>query len=238
MERVRDQYLAWVEQAETQLRSRFSPDVWRELFTDRYWHIQRLDESSARPFPVVSNEAGYQADRLDTMATQLEEFHRRFSVGADCAFVIPDTNVLLHYRRFDEIMWPEIVDEAAVRLVVPLVVIDELDDLSFRSSPISDRARSVLRSLRRHRSGVGPGEPSELRPGVSMQILIDPPEHERLANNDAELLDRIEYLNEVTGRNSILVTADYGLQLRAGAREIQWRALPDELRLGSSRPAS
>lgn len=234
IDRVRDQYLAWVEQAETQLRSRFSSEVWRELFTDRYWHIQRLDESSARPFPVVNNEASYQADRLERMATRLDELHRRFSVASDCALVIPDTNVLLHYRRFDEILWLDILDKAAVRLVIPLVVIDELDDLSFRSNPVSDRARSVLRSLRRHRAELGPDDPSELRRGVSMQVLLDPPEHQRLANNDAELLDRVEYLKVVTGRESILVTADYGLQLRASAREIEWQALPDELRLASS----
>jgi hypothetical protein len=53
IETVRDQYLAWVENAEPQLRSRFSSDILRTLLSDRYWHIQVIDGSTARPFPAI-----------------------------------------------------------------------------------------------------------------------------------------------------------------------------------------
>lgn len=231
IETVRDQYLAWVETAEQQLRARFSSEIWRTLLSDRYWHIQVINGSSARPFPVLSNEARLQADRLEQLADDLESLEGQFRLAPGCAAAVPDTNALLHYRRFDEVDWTKIVHSPTVRLVIPLIVIDELDDLSFRSSAVSDRARSVLRSIRHHRENRSPDEPCDIRRAVTMQIFVDPPRHSRLPNNDSELLERIEYLNVVVGQAATVITADYGLQLRAGVRGLSCMAMPDELRL-------
>lgn len=217
--------------AEEQLRSRFSSDIWRTLLSDRYWHIQVLDASSARPFPVVSNEARLQADRLEHLAGDLEIFEGQFRLPPGCAAAVPDTNALLHYRRFDEVDWTKIVHSPTVRLVFPLIVIDELDDLSFRSSAVSDRARSVLRSIRHHRENRPPDETCSLRQNVTTQILVDPLRHNRLANNDSELLERVEHLTASVGQAVTLITADYGLQLRAGVRGLPWTTMPEELRL-------
>lgn len=231
IETVRDQYLVWVEKAELQLRSRFSSDIWETLLSDRYWHIQVIDGSSARPFPVISNEARLQADRLEKLAGDLESFQGQFRLAPGCAPAVPDTNALVHYRRFDEVDWTKIVHSATVRLLMPLLVIDELDDLSFRSRAVSDRARSVLRSIRHLRGDRSPDEPCDVRRGVTMQILVDPPRHTRLPNNDSELLERVEHLNALVGQGATLITADYGLQLRAGVRGLPWIRMPAELRL-------
>jgi hypothetical protein len=51
---------------------------------------------------------------------------------------MPDTNVLMHYTNFDQVKWNELVG-SPVRLVFALVVVDELDDLSFRTKATSDR---------------------------------------------------------------------------------------------------
>src|SRR5205814_6231219 len=63
-----------------------------------------------------------------------------------CAIAVLDTHVLLHYRLFDEVDWPTLVGAKPVRLVVPLRVVEELDERS---------TRGVGSSLPPHRRGFG-----------------------------------------------------------------------------------
>lgn len=58
--------------------------------------------------------------------------------------VIPDVHVALHYRRFDEIDWPKLVEADAVTLVVTPPFMSELDDKKNGSKGnLQKRARSV-----------------------------------------------------------------------------------------------
>lgn len=56
-----------------------------------------------------------------------------------------DTNVLLQFQPPDQINWTELLHVAAVRLVIPLRVIEELDTKKHgRSQKLSERARELL----------------------------------------------------------------------------------------------
>jgi len=220
-------YLNWVETAEFQLPSLFrSPGVWQEIYNDRYWHIRDMrTEAPTRPYPLIQNEAAWQARRLQAIVDQLERVQRDFGeLPPDGCAVVPDTSFFMHYHRFfNEIDWPEEIHAGSVRLVVPLLVIDELDDLSFRSKPTSERARRVLRALRELRGDQPPESPVRVRASVDLQVLVDPPRHRRRPNNDDEILARAEYLAAFVGPERVRVAAiDYGMQLRAASRELRW----------------
>jgi hypothetical protein len=48
---------------------------------------------------------------------------------AETKIVFLDTNVYLHYRRFDEVNWLDVVQAEAVRIVVPPVTTRELNKI-------------------------------------------------------------------------------------------------------------
>jgi PIN domain len=230
--RVRDGYIRWVEDVEMQLRSRFaSDDVWRSLLTDRFWRIRELEEASPRPFAVVYHEATSQADRLDALADLLDRGQQQFELPPGFVPVVADTNVFVHYRRYNEIDWPALAAATSVRLVVPLMVLDELDDLSYRARDVGDRARSVLRAMQELRGDASPEAPMEVRRGVTMQVLMDAPGHIRVGNNDQEILSRIDTVTALSGVRSVLVTGDHGMELRARSRSIRCVFMPDRYRL-------
>ncbi len=64
------------------------------------------------------------------------------------AFVFIDTNVLLHYRSFDEVDWPGQLGATAVTLVFAPVVLTELDRHKWSGSRREKaRAKSTLKKL-------------------------------------------------------------------------------------------
>ena len=231
-ERHRDEYLAWVETAEVQLRSLFAaPDVWRKLYTDRYWHLRELTSDTPRPYPLVDMEARWQVTRLERLAERLRQAQQFLELPAGSVAVVPDTNVFAHYRRFDEIRWPELAGAKQVRLVVPLLVLDELDKLSYKSRSGGERAAGALRALAWLRGDSLPEAPVHVREGTTLQFLVDPPGHQRRANSDDELLTRVEDLVAVVGEEVRVATGDYGMHVRARARGLRCLTLPEELRL-------
>ena len=120
------------------------------------------------------------------------------------ALVAADTNVYLHHPEpFERIDWSGLLpglDHTGVHLLVPLVVVDELDrqkqgqsgKLVVRGGKelVRTRARTAIRTLEDlftdpdTLSTVGP-EPSPVR----AELLVDPPGHVRLPSADAEIVD-------------------------------------------------
>jgi hypothetical protein len=235
--RLWNDYLTWVETAEFQLQSLFaSPTVWQELYSDRYWHLRDLGQGRpVRPFPLITNEAKWQATRLQAIKEPLERAQQHYDLPPGHEAVVPDTSAFMHYKFYDDIAWPKVIGAKSVRLVVPLLVIEELDNLSFRSNPDSERARKVMRALRLLRGAKPPEIPVAVRKSVDLQILVDPPGHRRRPNNDDEILTRAEYLSAFVGADRVRVAArDYGMQLRASGRGLRWVELPEDLWLQSA----
>lgn len=149
--------------------------------------------------------------------------------------VVADTNVYLHHEQlFDEVDWPGVVSAGSqgVHLVVPLLVVDELDrhkraDRQKKvrrgaEETVGTRARRTLRALDelfedpRWVATLRPdrGPPA---PAVRAELLLDPPGHVRLPDADDELVDQAAALRDLSGRDVAVVTGDTGMALRARA---------------------
>jgi rRNA-processing protein FCF1 len=228
---LQQNYLIWVEDAEHQLDAWFeSPSVWQELLTERYWSIRgrlgpRLD-------PLIEAERSWQTQRLKGIAADLKREHEAFALPAGCVAVVPDTNVLLHRQRFDYIPWPEVLGASAVRLVIPLIVLEQLDRQTYRAEGnVPERAKGVIAHIRSSwdvNGALKPESPAEVRDGVTLQALTDPPGHQRRGNEDDEILDRVEHLVTVATGRVVVATLDIGMEVRAATRGLENITVPDK----------
>ncbi len=224
---LRDKYLDWVESAELQLSNlAIQPDTLAMLQTERYWHIREIDESTARPWPLVSAEIESQRVALERMERDLETRVERLSQAPGHITVL-DTNMWLEFLPPDQIDWTAAMNQPSVRLVVPLRVIEELDAKKYaRRTDLADRARRALSQL----EGIvgADGLPGAVRPSVTVEVLVDPGPRRRLADADEEILETCESFRQLTGRGVSLVTTDTAMRLRAGARSIAVARLPEK----------
>jgi hypothetical protein len=132
-----------------------------------------------------------------------------------------DTNILLHFRRIDEIDWLAIVDENAVELVLCGTVIRELDRHKALHSQekIRRRARELTSWL--HKFAFDAAS-SELRPGVKLQLEGIDPNIDFGANllrievpDDWIIASALVRKSQVACANVAMVTADLGMAMKA-----------------------
>ncbi len=227
---IRDQYLDWVDGTENQLRNLFvGPDLITLLHSERYWRIHNLGSYDTRPALLLA-EIDVQFGLLLSMVDRLEGY-QRLAVRPGEVLVL-DTNTFMHCTLFTDIDWIREFDAKAVRLVLPLLVLDELDDKTYSAhARLSKRASKVLRMLDQFMDDAIDAGGAQIRPGVSLEVLRDDEDHSRRSNNDTELLDRSEFLWQVIERPVTLVTTDYGMRVRSKARGLRVRVMPDRLRL-------
>jgi rRNA-processing protein FCF1 len=231
-------YLNWVNGAQARLRSVFvGTELEDSLLARGYWHVSM---SSIPPSPelgrLVDEELIFQAGhpgvpgdgggRLGDAADRLRGLRRL--AGRPGRICVPDTNALLHYARFDQLPWPERIGQLVVRLIVPLVVIDELDKKKYaRREEFQQRARELLALIDRYETAA-PDAYAQLREGVTFEVLPDEPGHLRAASIDQEILERCEFLAQVTGSPVTLVTGDSGVRINARTRGIEVIKLGEE----------
>lgn len=229
------EYLAWADECENRLCAVFAePDIRELLHTDRYWYLHRHDETDDRwvntnvPVPdPCGQEATTQLAHLKALAAQVDRL-RALAERAGRVLVY-DTNALMHYQPPDMISWTALVKTHAVRLVIPLVVIDELDRKQHEGSKdMSQRARRALHMLDQALDGADPSAavPLPNRPAVSIEVLMDEAGHSRTTNADDEIIERGVLLAQITGAPVTVVTADTGMRLRAEAAGLNALRLP------------
>ncbi|MFJ3648342.1 PIN domain-containing protein [Streptomyces murinus] len=145
--------------------------------------------------------------------------------------VVADSSFYVHHReKLEDTDFAELlgVTEHPVHLLVPMVVVDELDQLKESKAPQARwRARYTLAVLDRlfqestehallrkadaevqRITGVRRGE-------VTVQLLLDPPGHMRLPINDDEIVDRALAVQPLSGREVTVLTYDTGQAIRA-----------------------
>jgi len=229
--RLRDAYLNWVDAAEAQLASLTHDAAIVTMFnTPRYWHIRQLGldglpevhlDRTARAWPIVRAETEFQNGVLIALAEDLDErLHR--ADGARGPMTVLDTNVLLHHQRPDSVPWPTVLNVAAVRLVVPLRVVEELDAKKYSRADLADRARALLPWLE---EAVAKG-PCKIADSTTIEVLVDRHRHLRPQDADREILDACHELREFSGQHVTLVTADTAMLLRARAEGIAAQRMP------------
>jgi predicted ribonuclease YlaK len=104
-------------------------------------------------------------------------------------------------------------------------VIEELDAKKYaRRRDLADRARRILPTLE---SAVGrDGAPRELRAGVTIEVPVDAVPRGRPEDADEEILSVCHELQQLTGSDLTLVTADTALRLRAQAQGLRVLTMP------------
>lgn len=113
---------------------------------------------------------------------------------------------------------PDLTAGHTLHLIIPMVVADELDRLKDSKDRHQRwRARHTLRDLH---AILGRGITAPLTEGtdrVSVEILVDPLGHQRLPDNDDEILDRALLVQCLASRPVSVLTSDYGMLWRATA---------------------
>jgi hypothetical protein len=238
---LRRQYVQWTEGAEPQLRSLFrTPHIWTDLYSDGFDRIlHNPGLADTRLIPAILLEVERQLDRLRHLDASLAADRDRLQPIGGARVVLVDTNALVHGQLLPEVNWLKLVGTSSVKVIVPLVVIDELDELSYRSTETGPKARQALKHLQELRKDRPPDDPVPMKPGekgATIQLLVDRPGHVRRGNRDLEFLDHADYVSAVTDTKLVVVTTDYGMRLRAVARDHDWRELPRRTDLGSTVP--
>jgi hypothetical protein len=226
---VQNSYLQLVETLEQALRSWFEDDdgAVAGLYGEHYKLIREMTASTPRPSPLLNDEAARQVrvlERLRAKVRALEALRAR-----EGHIAVLDTNVLMHYLRLDEISWAEALGVTLVRIILPICVIDELDNKKYTGSDrMSRRAGLAIRALRQYSADLCPDSAATLPGGTTLEVFLDDPGHMRMANPDEELRSRCMLLQRATGRPVTLVTGDLGMQLRADARGLRHAEMPDK----------
>lgn len=151
-----------------------------------------------------------------------------------------DTNIYLHYQDIKQIDWLDTVQADEVLIVVPPVIVRELNKTkdSGSRSPTRHRADKVIKQLLAYYK---PDTEVELKPHVLLYFEGRDPPHDFFVKHylsfgiqDDHIIASIMMRHqELPDENVVLVTSDGGLALivKAGRHGISTKILPDQLRL-------
>lgn len=222
-------YVRWVATTESQLRNAFTDvAIVHHLRSRAYWAIRDSDRQAFRVIELVNTEVAEQLTWLEGLTDRLRRLQVRLDEAPGRAVVL-DTNVLLHYEVPWEVKWDTVVRQEDVRLVVPLRVVEELDEKKYTSrNDLADRARRLLSQLWEMLKDSA-GGPVWAREHVTIEVLIEEGTRIRTVDADEEILDSCQQLRNV-GRPPILVTGDTGMSLRAKALRLDVARMPDKYR--------
>jgi PIN domain len=179
---VKDECLRRIDYTYDRLREHFGDQVADVVDSRLYWEIHRLTSESQRPWDLFRRQAETQAAYLARLAEKLTA-HKKFAAQPG-HIVVPDTLAFTHAHPFEQFNWPIELDlRPDVRLVVPILVVEELDKVkSFDRGQDRHRARQALKELA-DRLGSDPQRPARVRDHVTVEILIDDDWHERMPIN-------------------------------------------------------
>jgi PIN domain len=158
--------------------------------------------------------------RLERLTAEIDELMAFLAQPG--RLVVLDTSALMEGVFFADFDWhlldPSLV-ENAVRLIVPILAVEELDELKrHRDGRQRAQARRVLRSLwELHRAAPSKPAPLPGRPGVTIEVLPDGDWHHRRPNNDGEIIDQALSIRDLAGQPVVLAAGDYTQLYRAGA---------------------
>jgi len=148
-------------------------------------------------------------------------------VAAPGQLTVIDTHVLLHFLPPDQVDWPAVIGAPTVRLVLPLRVVEELDEKKYTArDDLADRARRLLSQLRTQLAPTA-GAPTPLRAGVTIEVPVDDGPRPRTVDADHEILDTCRELG-LGGQPVVLVTNDTGMALRAGSAGVRVVPMPEQ----------
>lgn len=219
-------YLRWCEQVERHLQASFSdPVLARDLYTPRHWQIRAIDSTTRMAYEMIDSELRDQLRALSALRDQIEHYSGMAHPLEGESLVLLDTNVYLHGQPFENVRWNHYTKSKNVRLLMPLIIVDELDKQKERYQS----ARSVLRALDALFGGSTSLAALPVRDGVTLQVVDEPAGHIRLGRADDEIVRQAAYFSAVAESKVTILTRDRGMRIRALASGIDARMLPTEL---------
>lgn len=189
---------------------------------------------------LISLETRDRTDAFEAAIKSLSGQIERWSRPG--VFVVADTTFYIqHDEKFEEATYNKLVKvwEDPIHLLIPMVVVDELDKLKESKTPhVRWRAGYTLAVIDRlfpsgteqarlraedfsviGQGGIPHGE-------VTAELLLDPPGHVRLPIEDDEIVDRALAVQSLAGRPVKVLTYDTGQSTRAriaGLQDIKLR---------------
>jgi hypothetical protein len=226
-------YMRWAHESVRMLRGQVTQASLDQLVLTRtYWALQSQATSVVGPvIELVDVELTDRVSVLDDAVTAMTEQVARWSRPG--IFVVADSSFYIHHRQKVEDL--DLRDELGaqadpVHLLVPLLVVDELDNLKQSKDRHSRwRARNtlaVLDKVLRDPHSVGILRPSGQaaaddggvpRGKITMEFVFDPPAHVRLPINDDEIIDRAVAIQIIANQSVTMITYDTGQSTRARA---------------------
>ena len=227
-------YLEWAGRAARMLRGRISDKDLASLVFNRRYELLLASAGTLTSSDVevqrvvndlVSQELDQRVHDFDEAIKTLKAYKERWRNVGD--LLVLDT--CFYVEHPDELPDADLAGLTAattpgwaMHVLVPLLVVDELDRLK-RDNQARSRARTALKTLDEVFRNVSEERPmGRLRDGnssglgpVTMELLFDPPDHERLPDNDAEIVDRALAVQILSGREVTMVTYDKSMALRA-----------------------
>jgi rRNA-processing protein FCF1 len=244
-------YLEWTSNAVRIIGNQISPaDLTRLVLTKRYelllagagtlsgteMEVQRVVNG------LVSLELDERVEAFDAAVKALDRQIKRWSAYGH--YVVLDTSFYIeHKEKLEEVDFGPLINvwESEITVLVPTVVIDELDQLK----EIKDRHKrwragytlAVLDRLFENSTGrarlqpgtVVPGPDGRTRSEVTIELLFDPPGHVRLPIEDDELVDRALAIQPLADRRVTVLTYDTGQSTRARNAGLQVVKLRKEI---------
>lgn len=140
-----------------------------------------------------------------------------------------DTNSLIHFKMFSEINWLKELSSKNIDLIICPTVLQELDRMKFAELDIDirNRCKKIIAKLSEYQNG------SIVRNNVKIFFIEKEPkinwDIEGLSPNipDDRILGSISEF--VSDKDSVLISSDLGLKLKAKARNIKTHSLNDNL---------
>ncbi|WP_431976055.1 PIN domain-containing protein [Micromonospora haikouensis] len=232
-------YLEWVHEARRLLRRQIRPAELEYLLPSQDYEVVLAAiaaRANQQPSSVSNNFASEgvlnglvamqldeRGEAFDAALSDLQKQIQRFQQQRDAELVVLDTNIYMHHPQKLEDM--DLAGElhlgnADIHILVPLVVIDELDkgkraggDRGYRAayavSYIDKIAQAGGKIRSRHLSNEG-----QPRGAVTIEVVLDSPGHARLPNNDDEIVARAVDIQTLAGRPIRLVTYDVKMRMR------------------------
>jgi PIN domain len=214
---VRDRWLRWWSEADAQLRDLFADgDVAASLYVSQT-RVRDVN-LDMMPYGILNHEIDVWLDRFAEMVDELVALTP--FIERPGLIMVPDTSAFVEGVYFTELNWQELANidpRKQVRLVVPVLVVEELDELKRGRNHARDRARSVLHRLWELNSD---GKRAAVIPGtrpVTVEVLADDSWHVRRPVNDNEIIERALYTSEITGRDVILAAGDFSMLYQASS---------------------
>lgn len=160
---------------------------------------------------------------------------KRSSQANVCVHAFLDTNAYLHYRQIKDIDLPKDLKARSVVIIVPGIVVEELDGLKddHPRARVRDRARAALQMF----MNCADSE-TTIRKGVSLKLELDKPTIEwderglsPNVNDDVLLASVLKYREKHPELRVVLICHDIGPLLKCRRLGIEALQLPDEYRI-------